>query len=302
VSGDVAIIKGEGRGYYKLVSAGDIAFLVEYDRMAQRRSTPKEDPAAQKARLEAEVAQRAAEEQALRTHKGERLFEPAEETSLEPQFRFTLEYAPADRAAVGLYPIRVNRLAIDAPVTVLVIDGKEYRFAGKVSITRTPRREKPVRETVYTGGMSESWEGHTSTGGRAKISRSPWNMGGDIYVDGRHFAFGTRGQFGLLYDQDPTLVAKRDAEWWRGHRAAIRAAEAKWRPPPKPFVPVETVSVATTRDPAAQTSPNAEACARKTQFLSGLDEAEGFQQPAHFRSEIAELRSIVKTEMVELQC
>ena len=303
VSGNFTITRDEGRGHYHLLSAGDIAFLVEHADIAQRRNTPEETASVRDARLEAEAARKLADEKALRTYEGERLFEPAEEASLDPQFRYQLEFLPADKSALGLYPIHVNRLAIDSPVTVLVIDGKEYRFAGKLSIAKSPWREKPVRETAYSGGVTESWEGRTSSGDRARISRNMWSMSGDIYVDGHHFAFGTRGDFGLLYDLNPTLLAKRDAMQQRARQDAIREATAKWRPPPVPLVPVETTASATKPpSPAARVLSNSEPCATKTRFLSGIDEAEGFPQPAHFRSDLAELRAIVKKEMVELQC
>jgi hypothetical protein len=302
VSGNFTITRAEGRGHYNLVSAGDIAFLVEHADMAQPRATPEEKPNARDARLEAE-ARKVTDEKALRSYEGERLFELAEEASLDPQFRYQLEFLPAEKSALGLYPIRVNRLAIDSPVTVFVIDGKEYRFAGKASIAKSPWMAKPVRETAYSGGVTESWDGHTSFGDRAKIIRNMWSMSGDIYVDGRHFAFGTRGEFGMLYDLNPTLLAKRDAMQQRARQEAIREATAKWRPPLVPFVPVETTAIATKPpSPAAGVFSNSEPCAMKTRFLSGLEEAEGFPQPAHFRSDIAELRAIVKKEMVELQC
>jgi hypothetical protein len=48
--------------------------------------------------------------------------------------------------------------------------------------------------------------------------------------------------------------------------------------------------------------PKAQTCEDKTRFLSGLDEAQGYPQPAHLRSHIAELRATVKAEMLELQC
>jgi hypothetical protein len=301
VSGSVTITKDEGRGYYNLVSAGDLAFLVEYDRMAQRKTTPEEDPIARKARLEAEVAQRAAEERILRTEKGESLFAPAKEASLNPQFRSQLDFAPADKASVGLFPIHVNRLAIDAPVTVIVIDGKEYRFVGKVSITRPPPGlAKPV--SGYWA-VTDAWDGHTSSGDRAKITRDTWSMSGQIDVGGRHFSFGTRGEFGLLYDLNPTLVAERNAEEQRARQKAIREAAAKWRAPSVPFVPVETpVGMTKPLSPAAQVLPNAQPCEQKTGFLSGLDEADSFSQPVHLRSAIAELRATVKAEMRELRC
>jgi hypothetical protein len=301
ISGNFTIMSGEAHGQYNVVSAGDLAFLVEYKNIPQPpRATPEEDPIARKERLEAEVAQRAADEKALRTYKGDSLFASAKEASLEPQYKYQLEFLPADKSALGLYPIRVNRLALDAPVTILAIQGKEYRFAGKVNVTRTPRREKPVRETAYSGGVSESWEGHTFSGDRAKISRTWWGMSGDIHVDGRHFAFQTHGEYGLLSDLDPKLMADRAAQQERGRLQSVREATAKWKPPPVPFVPVETVAKA--QSPAGPVSPNAEPCAMKTRLLSDLDRAEGFPQPAHLRSEIAEIRAIVKAEVVELQC
>ena len=301
VSGDVTITRDEGRGLYRLVSAGDIAFLVEYDNMAQRRTTPEEDPIARKVRLEAEVAQRTADEEILRTYKGERLFEPAKEASLSPEFR-SFDFALPNKAALGLYPVHVNRLAIDAPVTVFLIDSKKYRFVGKASINRPAQRlAKPAH-----GGypvMTESWEGHTSSGDRAKIDRSLWSMSGDIYADGRHFSFNTRGEFGVLQDLNPTLLAERRAALQRAEEKARQQAMAKWRPPPLPRVPVETPAVMI-KPPsrAPHVRSNAEPCAMNTRFLSGLDEAQGFPQPAHWRSEIAELRAIVKAEMRELEC
>ena len=48
--------------------------------------------------------------------------------------------------------------------------------------------------------------------------------------------------------------------------------------------------------------PKAQLCERKALFLSGVDEAEGFPQPAHLQSYLAELRATIKAQMLELQC
>jgi hypothetical protein len=297
VTGGITITRGDDAGHYRLVSAGDITFLVKYDdRKAQRRTMPEEDPIARNARLEAEVAQRAAEEKILRTHKGEGLFEPAKEASLDQQFRFELAFARA-----GLYPVHVNRLAIDAPVTVFVIDDKEYRFVGNVSINRPdPRLPKP---DTGLWAVTDSWDGHTASGDRANINREIWGMSGQINVGGRRFQFGSRGEFGLLEDLNPTLAAERQAEVKRAREKAIREATAHWRPPAVPHVPVETLAgVTKPPSPAARVLPNAQPCEEKTRYLSGLDEAEGYPQPAHLRSYLAELRGTVKAEMRELRC
>jgi len=127
-------------------------------------------------------------------------------------------------------------------------------------------------------------------------------MSGEIQVNGPHFSFDARGGSGLLSDLNPALVAERKAAMLRAHKRAVQDATAQWRAPPVPFVPIDTPGAARSPSPAAQVIADAEQCAIKTRCLSGLDGAEGFLQPAHLRGELAELRGLVKAEMVELQC
>jgi len=267
------------------------------DRLRKIAMRTQQDPTAEKARLEAVAAERAAQEKALRGSKGERLFEPAKEEELAPQIRTELGYVRADRATIGVQPIRVNRRAIDAPVTAFVIDGKEYRFVGYVSTTRPPPQTKTVRESGYWA-VTESWDGHTASGDRANIWRHIWGMSGQINVGGRRFALNSRGEFGFLSELSPTLMAEREAEANRAREeAARRPAEQRVQGGP---------NLAPSR-PAAPTPPlealsNAEPCARKSGMLSGLDEADGYPQSPALRRYISDLRITIKSEMVELKC
>jgi len=250
----------------------------------------KVDLVARSARLEAAAAQRAADEKVLRAYKGESLFEPAKEASLHPQFRSALELDPARRAGKpipGISVVHVNRLAIDAPVTLLVIDGKEYKFVGKVSTLSLPSVGRPVWETPYAA-VADSWDGYNpSSGDRAEITRTTQGMNGQIYVGDRRFMFGSRGEFGTLLEVDPIPRAEREST----NRAREKAArEAAWlRSQAVPNLPsVQAVTMVP--------------CADKTRFLSGLDEVEGYPQPPHLRNYLAKLRAAIEAQGRELQC
>jgi len=251
----------------------------------------KVDLVARNARLEAAAAQRAADEKVLRAYKGESLFEPAKEASLHPQFRSALELDPARRAGKtipGMYVVHVNRLAIDAPVTLFVIAGAEYKFVGKVS-TRLSGHLAAARpwETTLAAG-TDSWEGYNpSSGDLAEITRSTQGMNGQIYAGNRRFLFESRGEFGTLLDLGPIPMADLESK----KRARERAArEAAWlRSQAVPNLPsVQAVTMVP--------------CADKTRFLSGLDEVEGYPQPPHLRNYLAELRAAVKAQGRELRC
>ncbi len=250
----------------------------------------KVDLVARNARLEAAAAQRAADEKVLRAYKGESLFEPAKEASLHPQFRSALELDPARRAGKpipGISVVHVNRLAIDAPVTLLVIDGKEYKFVGKVSTLSLPSVGRPVWETPYAA-VADSWDGYNpSSGDLAEITRSTQGMNGRIYAGNRRFQFESRGEFGTLLEVDPIPRAEREST----NRAREKAArEAAWL-----------------RSQAVPNLPSVQAvimvpCADRTGFLSGLDEVEGYPQPPHLRNYLAKLRAAIEAQGRELQC
>jgi len=302
--GSEAIYVVQKSGFLSFFGAEVLGFCSQHwaspgtlDRLRVIAKRPQQDPAAEKARLEAAAANRATDEEILRTYKGERLFEPGKESSLEPRVRSQLPYVQADKATLGVNPVNVNRLAIDAPVTVFVIDGKEYRFVGNVSTTKPPPREKPARETGYWA-VTDSWAGHTASGDRASITRDIWGMTGQINVGDRRFALNSRGGSGFLRELNPTLMAEREAEEKRSREARYKAAQQRAQSPAN----LPTVRpVAPTPQP--QVLSNAEPCAQKTRFLSeGLGEAERYQQSAQLRSYIAELRATVKAEMRELQC
>jgi len=301
VSGSFALINV---GNFRVFTNAGLTFLVEDDyvaagaaiRAAQTGAQP--NPTAEKARFEAAAAERAADEKALRTYKGERLFEPAEEASLPQQLKEQLAYVRADKATMGVHPVHVNRLAVDAPVTVFVIDEKEYRFVGNVSITRPPPGlAKPI--TGYWA-VTDAWDGHTASGERANVWRHIWGMSGQINVGERRFQFESRGESGFLREVNPTLIAEREAEQKRARENAER--EATQHPTViKAWTPASQ-AIERPRPVQPAVPPKAQLCAEKTQFLSGLDEADGYLQPAQLRSYILELRAIVKAEMRDLQC
>jgi len=303
VGTEALYVVGKG-GFFSVFGAQVLGFCSRLqaspqtlDRLRAIAMRPQQDPTAEKARLEAAAAERAAEEKALRSSKGERLFEPAKEEALAPQIRTELAYVRADKATIRVHPIRVSRLAIDAPVTIFVIDGKEYRFVGNVIATRPPPQTgKTVRESGYWA-VTESWDGHTASGDRANIWRHIWGMSGQINVGGRRFALSSRGEFGFLSELSPTLMAEREAENRAREEAARRAAQQR----------VQVVPNLPPGQLAAPTAPpealsNAEPCARKSGMLSGLDEADGYPQSALLRSYISDLRITIKAEMVELKC
>ena len=93
---------------------------------------------------------------------------------------------------------------------------------------------------------------------------------------------------------------QREAEEQRARETAAREAAQRRSVPYKPgSIELPPLS----RSPPTQVVlPKAQACEDKTRFLSGLDEAQGYPQPAHLRSHIAEHRATVKAEMLELQC
>jgi hypothetical protein len=199
-----------------------------------------------------------------------------------------------------MYVVHVNRLAIDAPVTLFVIDGKEYKFIGKVSTTLNSHLvASPVWETAYAA-VADSWDCYNpSSGDRAEITRTTQGMNGQIYVGDRRFMFGSRGEFRTLLEVDPIPRAEREAKK-RAREEAAREAAFLQSQVVLNLPPVQAVTVAPARPP--QVRSNAQACADKTRFLSGLDEVEGYPQPPHLRSYLAELRAAVNTQGRELQC
>jgi hypothetical protein len=263
----------------------------------------KVDLVARNSRLEAAAAQRAADEKVLRAYKGESLFEPAKEASLHPQLRSALELHPARRAGKtipGMYVVHVNRLAIDAPVTIFVIDGKEYKFIGRVSTTLSSHLVAwPVWETAYAV-ETDSWDGYNpSSGDRAEITRTTQGMNGQIFVGDRRFMFGSRGEFGTLLEVDPIPMAEREAKERAREKAAREAAWLRSQAVPN-LPPVQAVTMVPKRPP--HVFSDAQMCADKTHFLSGLDEVESYPQPPHLRSYLAELRAAVKAQGRELRC
>jgi hypothetical protein len=274
--------------------------IVDRLRAIAKRSN-KVDVVARNARVEAAVVQRAAEEKILRTHKGERLFEPAKEAALSQPLKDQLSYVRANKATLGVQAVHLNRRAIDAPVTVFVIDGKEYRFVGNVTTKRPPpQMGKSARETAYWA-VTDTWDGHTASGDRAKITRDIWGMSGQIDASGRRFHFNSRGESGFIHEVNPTLIAEREADEKRAREAREKVArEAVGQRAQFPANLSTVRPVVPTAAP--QVLSNAQPCAEKTRFLSGLDEAERYPQSAQLRSYISELRGTVKAEMVELQC
>ena len=247
----------------------------------------------------AREARRASDEKILRTHKGESLLARAEEASVDPQWKASMPF-PQDKIP-GVRVVHVNRLAIDAPVTVIALDGKEYRFVGKVRTTGWPRREKPVTETTYHA-VTDSWQGHTASGDHAKIRREAWEISGEIYVGDRRFTLWTRGEFGYLNDISPAVIAENNKR--RQEAIARQVAQRQIEPGldrDRPSLRAEPSTVKPT-GPPPQVLSDAQRCKDKTRFLSGLDEADGYPQPAHLRSYIAELRATVKAEMLQLKC
>jgi hypothetical protein len=245
----------------------------------------KVDLVARNARLEAVAAQRAADEKALRAYKGESLFKPAKEASLHPQFRSAVQPHREHGSISGMYVVHVNRLAIDAPVTLFVVDGKEYKFVGKVSTTlREAQVARPAWETAYWAA-TDSWDGYNpSSGDSAEITRTLQGMNGQIYLGDRRFTFASRGEFGILQEGAPIPLAEREAKKQAREKAAREEASLQSVGPTRPLL------------------SNAQECAGKTRFLSGLDEVEGYPQPPHLRSYFAEIRAAVKAQGRELRC
>ena len=199
------------------------------------------DPAAERARLEAaaesatraaiavaqqEAAQRTADEKILRENKGDGLFEPVTLGSLYPELAREFHIVQADEEFVNVHTVFVDRLAIDAPVTVFSVDGKTYRFVGTLRIGRGMVMDAFKGQTLSgdrwqlasfsgnlgnPGSVIDAWQGRTLSGDRAWISRAADSMEGKIFVDGRQFWFRSHGDFGFVYEADPRQVAERQA-------------------------------------------------------------------------------------------
>ena len=124
-------------------------------------------------------------------------------------------------------------------------------------------------------------------------------MSGEIYIGDRHFSLFTRGELGYLYDMSPSVVAKRLTKVQKRSQEEVARQLAQWQR----HLRVNGAPVSLERaSPSPQLSSKAQTCEEKTRFMSGLDEADGYPQPAHLRSYIAELRATVKAEMLQLKC
>lgn len=165
------------------------------------------DPAALSARLKAVAAQKAADEKILSANRGESLLQPAEGAPLDPALRSHLEATRADKSIRGVRTVRVNRLAIGAPVTVLVIDGMEYRFVGEMSNSALAPRDGLSHISDAPG--LDAWDGHTTSGDRAKVRRTTRAVEGQFNVGGRRFILYSLDDFGVLEELDPTRLAER---------------------------------------------------------------------------------------------
>jgi hypothetical protein len=274
------------------VMDADPQILDQFRAIAQRYS--KLDRVAQNDRVQAAARAASATEEIFRSEAGT-LFKPVEEASVQ-QLRSRLPYLAEDKIRLSVHPVHINRLAIDAPVTVFEVDGKSYRFVGNMPTTKPP--------------LIDLWRGQTSSGDRATVFRKPESMSGQIEVGGRLFIFETYGELGfgelgLLHELSPTVIAERWAEEQRREAAQVQSSTAQVKPS-QYLSPENKVLIAAGMIPYPTSSSKVpskmQQCFEDTRLLLALDVTEKYRQPAHMQSWIGELRGRLKEQMLALRC
>lgn len=261
------------------------------------------DQIARNARFEASVraasaaaqqrdAQRTSDEETLRKYKGVNLLKPARLRSLDPDLANSLRTYEANEEFVNIHTVHIDRLAIDSPITIFEVDGKQLRFVGKLN---------------HNGAPTDVWEGRTLSGDTAGISRNFDLMLGEIQAGGRRFRVVAFGDFGFVAELNPVVVAEREAdsrfpqEMARARLAKERAEREAALHQPLLVQPVYTAAQRPP-GPAAPRASKEQECASRLQFMSRLDKYESYRQPPHFRLLLAQNRAAGEQGLIENGC